>query len=83
MPSAALQQPTLQKKSTNMSINSDLLRRARAHKINLSRTLEERLTEILRHEEREAWLAENATAIEEYNARIEKNGVFSDGLRSF
>ena len=83
MPSAALQQPTLQKKSTNLSINSDLLRRARDHKINLSRTLEERLIEILRHEEREAWLTENATAIEEYNARIEKNGVFSDGLRSF
>jgi len=83
MSTAALLQPTLQKKSTNLSINSDLLRRARAHKINLSRTLEDRLTEILRHKEREAWLTENATAIEEYNARIEKNGVFSDGLRSF
>ena len=83
MPSSTLQQPTLQKKSTNLSINSDLLRRARAYKINLSRTLEERLTEILRYEEREAWLTENATAIEEYNSRIEKNGVFSDGLRSF
>jgi antitoxin CcdA len=83
MPSAPLQQPTLQKKSTNLSINSDLLRRARAHKINLSRTLEERLTEILRFEERKAWLTENATAIEEYNARIEKNGIFSDGLRGF
>ena len=83
MPSAALQQPTSQKKSTNLSINSDLLRRARAHKINLSRTLEERLTEILLNEEREAWRTENAAAIEEYNARIEQNGVFSDGLRSF
>ncbi len=84
MPSTTLQLPALlQKKSTNLSINSDLLRRARVHKINLSRTLEEHLTEILKHKEREAWLTENATAIEEYNARIEKNGVFSDGLRSF
>jgi antitoxin CcdA len=82
MQSAALQ-PAPQKKSTNLSINSDLLRRARAHKINLSRTLEERLTEILRQEEREAWRLENADAIIDYNARIEKNGVFSDGLRSF
>ena len=82
MQSAALQQ-TLQKKSTNLSINSDLLRRAREHKINLSRTLEERLTEILRQEEREAWRLENTDAINDYNARIEKNGVFSDGLRSF
>jgi antitoxin CcdA len=79
---AALQS-TPQKKCTNLSINSDLLRRARAHKINLSRTLEERLTEILRQEEREAWRLENADAINDYNARIEKNGVFSDGLRSF
>lgn len=82
MRSAALQTPP-QKKSTNLSINSDLLRRARAHKINLSRTLEERLTEILKQEEREAWQIENAEAIGDYNARIEKNGVFSDGLRSF
>jgi antitoxin CcdA len=82
MQSAALQ-PAPQKKSTNLSIDSDLLRRAREHKINLSRTLEERLTEILRQDEREAWRTENADAINDYNARIEKNGVFSDGLRSF
>lgn len=82
MPSAALK-AIPQKKSTNLSINSDLLRRARAHKINLSRTLEERLTEILKLEEREAWRMENADAINDYNARIERNGVFSDGLRSF
>ncbi|MHB8058139.1 MAG: type II toxin-antitoxin system CcdA family antitoxin [Desulfuromonadaceae bacterium] len=82
MQPAALQ-PSQQKRSTNLSINSDLLRRARAHKINLSKTLEERLTEILKHEEREAWRVENADAISDYNARIEQNGVFSDGLRSF
>lgn len=29
------------------------------------------------------WLAENRTAIVEYNQFVEKNGVFSDGLRSF
>ncbi len=82
MPSVALQAAP-QKKSTNLSINSDLLRRARANKINLSRTLEERLTEILREQERETWRLENADAINDYNARIEKSGVFSDGLRSF
>lgn len=82
MPLTALQARP-QKKSTNLSINSDLLHRARAHKINLSRTLEERLTEILREQERESWRLENAEAINDYNARIEKNGVFSEGLRSF
>lgn len=82
MPSIAPHSVPL-KKSTNLSISSDLLRRAREYNINLSKTLEERLTEILRQKEREVWRIENADAIKDYNARIEKNGVFSDGLRSF
>lgn len=33
--------------------------------------------------QRRNWLAENRDAIEAYNGRIEKYGVFSDGLRRF
>ncbi|HLE91370.1 MAG TPA: type II toxin-antitoxin system CcdA family antitoxin [Anaerolineales bacterium] len=29
------------------------------------------------------WLAENRTALEEYNRRIELSGVFSEGLRRY
>jgi len=71
------------KKAVNVSINSDLVERARALNINLSQTLEERLLELLRQKERELWVKENKDAIAEYNQRVEKQGVFSDGLRKF
>jgi antitoxin CcdA len=71
------------KKSTNLSINSDLLQQAKEHRINLSQTLELRLAEILRDEKRRNWQEENREAMEEYNRRIEARGVFSDGQRQF
>ncbi|GLI33269.1 type II toxin-antitoxin system CcdA family antitoxin [Desulforhabdus amnigena] len=71
------------KKSTNLSINSDLLRKAKDHRINLSKALEQRLIEILLEEKRREWREENREAIEAYNRRIEAGGVFSDGLRRF
>ena len=71
------------KKSTNLSINSDLLRQAKEYKINLSKALEQRLTEMLLEEKRREWKEENRDAIEEYNRRIEVKGMFSDGLRDF
>jgi len=71
------------KKSTNLSINSDLLRQAKECNINLSQALEMRLTELLREGKRRKWLEENREAIEDYNRRIEASSVFSDGLRRF
>jgi len=78
-----LYDPDAPKKSANLSVNADLLRRAKSHKINLSRLLEQRLIEVLRETERQAWLQQNQSAIEEYNARIESSGAFSDALRRF
>ncbi|MDD5404770.1 MAG: type II toxin-antitoxin system CcdA family antitoxin [Sulfuricella sp.] len=74
---------TAKKKSANLSINESLLRQAKALNINLSQLLEQRLAEYLRESLRENWLAENRGAIDAYNQRIERNGVFSDGLRTF
>lgn len=71
------------KKSTNLSINSELLRLAKENRINLSQTLEQRLAEILREEQSRKWLDENHDAIKAYNSRIEADGVFSEGLRRF
>jgi antitoxin CcdA len=71
------------KKSTNLSINSDLLQQAKNHRINLSKALEQRLVEMLLEEKRREWREENREAIENYNRRIEAGGVFSDGLRRF
>lgn len=71
------------KRPTNLSVNADLLRLAKELGINLSQTLESRLIEVVREESRRRWLAENADAVEDYNARVDREGVFSDGLRRF
>jgi antitoxin CcdA len=79
----ALFDPDAPKKATNLSINSDLLRRARALDINLSATLERALAEGLKLRAQERWLEENQAAMSAYNEQVERDGVFSDGLRSF
>jgi antitoxin CcdA len=75
--------PNAPKKSTNLSINSDLLRQAKERRINISQALELRLAELLREEKSRRWKEENREAIEDYNRRIEGRGAFSDGLRRF
>jgi antitoxin CcdA len=71
------------KKATNLSINRDLLEKARDCGINLSAVLEETLIATLQREHRKRWLEENREAIETYNRFVDEYGVFSDGLRSF
>ena len=71
------------KKPTNVSINSDLLAKAKELKINLSATLETALTELASTRQRELWKRENKIAIEAYNQLVEEHGTFSDDLRSF
>jgi antitoxin CcdA len=71
------------KKPTNVTINSDLLEKARDLNINLSATLELALAEQLRTEQRAQWLRENADAIQAYNHFVETNGTFSDSVRKF
>lgn len=71
------------KKPTNVSINSELLAKAKALKINLSATLESALTDLVRARQREQWKNDNREAIEAYNRMVEKQGTISDDLRSF
>ena len=71
------------KKPTNVSINSELLFKAKQLKINLSATLEAALIEVIAARQRELWKQENADAIKAYNQMVESHGVFSDDLRSF
>lgn len=75
--------PSAPKKSANLSINADLLQQAKLLNINLSQTLEQHLIEVVRQAQQKIWLAENQGALDAYNERIEKRGVFSDGLRRF
>lgn len=75
--------PQAPKQSANLSVNRDLLQKAKKLDINLSATLERALADALREKQRAAWLAENEQAIAAYNDHVDKHGVFSDGLRSF
>jgi antitoxin CcdA len=79
----SLYNPSAPKKPANLSINSDLLKKAREQDINLSTTLEQALTERLRQRQRQRWLADNYEAIAAYNDYVDEQGVFSEGLRSF
>jgi len=69
------------KKPTNLTVNSDLLSRARKLNINLSATLEKALVAELRNAEKQSWLKKNKEAISELNNFSEKNGLFSDSYR--
>jgi antitoxin CcdA len=68
---------------TNLSIRSDLIRLARSLNLNLSQLLEQALEQLLRERARQSWLEQNEDAIDDYNAQVEKRGVFSDGWRKF
>lgn len=71
------------KKPTNVTINSDLLVKAKELKINLSATLEGALIELVSQKQRELWKAENKEAIDAYNQLVESHGTFSDEFRRF
>ena len=71
------------KRPTNLSINSDLLSRARKMKINLSATLEKALVAEIKNAEREKWLKRNQKAISALNNLAEQKGLFSDSFRKF
>ena len=71
------------KKATNLSIDRDLLEAARDCGINLSAALEETLAERIRAHRAARWLEDNRGAIDRYNERVARDGVFSEGVRGF
>jgi antitoxin CcdA len=71
------------KKAANLSVDDRLLERARRLKLNLSEVFEAGLQEAIRRREAEEWLQRNREALDAYNEHVEKDGVFSDGMRSF
>lgn len=71
------------KKAANLSLNSDLLKKAKLLKINLSATLEETLRTKLTDIENKKWAKENKNAIKAYNDFVDTQGCFSDEYREF
>jgi antitoxin CcdA len=80
---SAVYDETAIKKATNVTINSDLLQKAKSYKINISKNFEAYLASVVKEREEQKWLEENREAIESQNRRIEKYGSFSDAFRRF
>jgi antitoxin CcdA len=74
---------TAPKKPTNLTINSDLLVKAKDLQINISAVLESALEETLKQKKKQEWLSQNTESIDGYNKSINSFGVFSDDLRTF
>ena len=71
------------KKATNLSLNNDLLNKARDLKVNLSATLEQALREKLEATESEKWKRDNKASIEAYNDFVVQNGCLNDEYRDY
>jgi antitoxin CcdA len=71
------------RKATNVTVDAELLAEARALGINLSRTLEERLLELVKAERIRRWQEENRASIESMNRFIEKYGIFGEEFRTW
>ncbi|MBF0110132.1 MAG: type II toxin-antitoxin system CcdA family antitoxin [Magnetococcales bacterium] len=75
--------PLAPKRPLNVRINSTLATQAKALKINISQELEKHLVQIIADRKRQAWQEENRSAMEVYNQRIERDGLFGDSERLF
>ncbi len=71
------------KRPTNVSVNEDLLAKARDLGVNLSQTLEDGLKARVAEERRRRWLEDNKAAFAACNEHFEKYGLWSDGFRMF
>jgi antitoxin CcdA len=71
------------KRAINLSLNSKVLDMAREMDLNISQTVDALLTEEVMRLYWQRWQTTNAKAIEEYNARVEREGLFSDRWRTF
>ena len=71
------------KRPVNLSLNSKVLEMAREMGMNVSQTVDALLTEEVLKQHWKRWNEDNAEAIADYNARIEREGCFSDRYRTF
>ncbi len=71
------------KRAVNLSLNSKVLDMAREMDINISQTVDAWLTEEVLRQYWARWPQENAQAIAEYNARIEREGTFAQSISRY
>lgn len=63
------------RKPANLSLDSALLKEAKALGINVSRAAEAGIAQAVKRYKQEQWLKENASALASSNAYIEANGL--------
>ena len=63
------------RKPTNLSLDNELLREAKALGINVSRSAEAGIEVAVRRQKQLNWLKENAAAVESSNAYVEEKGL--------
>lgn len=71
------------RKATNVSLDSNLLKDAKALGVNISRAAEEGLNDAVRKAKGEAWKRENAESLKAWNEWVEKNGLPLEKYRMF
>jgi antitoxin CcdA len=71
------------KRATNLSLSAKTLDAARELGMNLSQTVDELLAAEVRRRYWARWNEDNKAAIEAYNARIEREGTFSQRIQQW
>ncbi|MBX9910702.1 MAG: type II toxin-antitoxin system CcdA family antitoxin [Beijerinckiaceae bacterium] len=71
------------KRPINLSLDVDLVEKARAYGVNVSAVAEDALRTRVSKEEARLWLDENREAIAAQNAWIAERGLFSDEFRNW
>ncbi|MBN8503389.1 MAG: type II toxin-antitoxin system CcdA family antitoxin [Burkholderiales bacterium] len=71
------------KRATNLSLNAKVLDAAKELGMNISATVDELLAAEVKRRYWERWNEDNKEAIADYNARIEREGTFSQRIQRF
>ena len=67
--------------SCNTTINKDLLNEAKSLNIKLSSIFESALSIAVREKKQKIWFAQNQSAINSHNEKINEAGTFSESIR--
>jgi len=75
--------PQTRRKAANLSLDGELVSQARELNLNVSKAAEDGLRRAIKSERERLWLIENAEAIAEENAYVEKHGLPFAKYRQF
>ncbi|HIJ25760.1 MAG: type II toxin-antitoxin system CcdA family antitoxin [Gammaproteobacteria bacterium] len=74
---------TAARRPTNLTLDSGLLKEAKALGINVSRSAERGIAQAVREHKHRLWLKENSEAIKSSNLYVENNGLPLSEFRNF